>query len=564
MISAYVLSIICLCHPGSDLDVAVGAPFGGEYVKVDPRLKQPITLNVRSTRLGALLDRVSKASNISIRCGERDGAYDVRMSVHCRNIPLLRILDAVWSAVSYRSGRWEVAREGEGPEWSYRFLQPRAARELRTEVRQWVQGRLERNIRVLEQAVDSSPESKAEALKQVFGNDPEQVSPGYWQGRLWPDVRAFKETLSGDERAAVLSGKTLRVGFDRLPTETREHLLSLYWEANRGARRVRNGREVPVEPPAFAEFSVRRYGSTPAVFLFVDGVGAPAGFGGFAFESQFRDYMIELWKLDSDSVADAALHSQITLKPSVATRVVEASEETGSPRIDELARRIEDIHRASQVPIVARLPEDDESVTVQLEPIRDTTLEEYWKQLWRGSTMVKWHTGVQIISTNAWPLEDPPVPDRILRETRQDVRAGRLLSFDRLIDLAAGLTQKQLLRHQKELPVFGAIARYQRLLALFKRYPNIAREAMRKEGAAMTPMVAEPVKEVLPASMADQVSNGRARRLTITILTGQASGRPWREVGFWIWDAQYKRIGGVTFEETAISTNNSGKGGAAN
>src|SRR5438067_6881375 len=71
-----------------------------EMRRDDPRLGQRVTISKRRIYLGDLAEYLTHETDIPIACGQRDGSADLQLAVHCRDLPLADILDAIWSTVS--------------------------------------------------------------------------------------------------------------------------------------------------------------------------------------------------------------------------------------------------------------------------------------------------------------------------------------------------------------------------------------------------------------------------------------------------------------------------------
>src|SRR2546421_12203703 len=81
----------------------------------------------------------------------------------------------------------------------------------------------------------------------------------------------------------------------------------------------------------------------------------------------------------------------------------------GNSLLATLERRLEQISAGAQVPLIARLP-NNQSMLIGMPDPSNQTLKEYWLRLWNADLMHKWHDGVLVMSPITWALEAPPPP----------------------------------------------------------------------------------------------------------------------------------------------------------
>jgi hypothetical protein len=514
--------------------------------KDDPRLNAPLTLQIRSTTVGELLERLAAQTEVPLSAGERDGSADVAVAVFCKETPLYRVLNGLWSLMSYRTGRWAWERSGSKGGYSYRLSQPMAARKLRNTLSGWVQQVFEANAATLLDAVDGSPEQKKEALKRVYGDITPETDSKYYafgQERLWTDVQAFKEALTPEQRTLVLRGEaSFEVPLDKVSPGIRDGILKEWKEATKDTRYEVDGVEKPLPEPTKLHFRRDGYGSTHSLLVGHNKVASssPAEFGGIPLERAYRQKLQALWMLDSDSKEDPSQNVAIS-KPTQSTPT--GPQQTS---LQHLAQRLEEVAVGAGVPLLARYPEDEPLYRLRVpdgEPVH-----EYWKQLWNIALMVKWHDGVQLVSTMAWPMEDLPVPLWLVRQLRKDARPGEFLPFGDITAAADILSGKQLMRLAAEFPVMKHVMAAQGLLALLHRYPQMGDQALTERGLPLTPQVVAALRRLLPSPLSEFLDNGEARYLTVKLVTNDTSGTAVRHVIFQLRNQEGRFLRGLGFQ----------------
>jgi hypothetical protein len=517
----------------------------------DPRLETKITFSSRHITIGELLEQIGRQAGVSLAAGERDGAQDVSVACFCKNVTLARILNALWSCVSYKGARWQWERSGQSGSYSYRLLQPSEARRLRERLQGWMQERFEADAMKLLAAVDGTDEQKKQAIQDIYG-DPEIGLDVHPSEGLWLFVRMVKEGLTSEQLMGVMrQGTAIQVPLSSLSSQSRDYWLGKWREATAGARLYGdNGEERPLPEPQFVRFGKGRYYTTPTLGARFPSVASPGLFGGIPLEWLYRNHLHSLWMLDGDATDDPATARVMTRTPDAPTDPVRP-EIPPPPPIDptkpyvlpklpegpppetanqQLERRMEQIAFGSQAPLIARLSED-EPRTWLAEPW-NSTLRDYWKCLWNRPLMVKWREGVQLVSTEMWPADDPPIPLPFVRALRKDAKPGEFLPFDDLVKAAGMLTANQLVRLKGEFPVMKAVKDAQGIFTLFYRYPDLVKRALSDRGLEITPHVAEALRPLLPSFLMEVIDRGEARFLSVQIVTGGTREAPSREVIF--------------------------------
>lgn len=572
LMSALALLALVARRAGADAfqDESTSAPLPpqnitAQMLQADARLDRVVTLRLRHATIAEALAEISKQSGVRISANERDGAADESVAVFCKDLPAHRILNALWATMSYQDGPWEWRRNGSKGSFVYVLLQPDAARKLRQKLRYEVEHKLEQDAARLMDAVDASDAQKDAVVKDIYG-DPEVGFQKYYtftKERLWADVRSLKEALTPEQRQAVLHGDAQI----RVPLASLSPATQAYYQAERDGvvqRASSRGLRAP-NGPREIWFSRTQYSGTPALVIEVPGTTThyPV-IGGIPVVLSFWAKMKALWKDEGDAKDDPAEARTMTRPPDAQPEPEPAPRPritigpdgqvvgrpqpyTGPTALDRLTMHFEEIADGAQVPLVARLPQDP--TRTGLSDLWGTNLTEYWKQLWNRDLMEKWHDGVQIVSNIGWPLEDPPVPGWFVRRLRKDARPGKLLPFDDEVAAADLLTRDQIGRLEREFPTMKGVAAARGLLAAFRRYPDLVRQAASPQGLPLTQQAVAALRTLLTQQQAAALEGADARFLTISVQEGKIPDVPTRDVMF-----AFRAAGGHVIKAFAFSS----------
>ncbi len=525
--------------------VAAQHEITAEMRKDDPRLDRPITVRLGKTSVGAFLSEVSRQSGVAITASERDGAADESVMVVCQEVPLARMLNALWSCMSYRLGFWECERTGEKGDYRYRFVQSGSAQRLRQRLRDEQQRKLERDAALLVEAAEGTEAQKKAALMAVCG-DPDNYAKNQalTPERFWIDMKSFKEALSPEQRLAVLRGRTIAAPISRLSSESQAYYHKTYLDLAAQYAPPGSGRP-PLVEQKLIYFEPELYHSTKAITIYMPNCTTHMpGIGGAYTVRAWWARMKALWKLDGDA-QDGHDDSVVMTRPDNATpeppppterpnrdipSLMEPDPDTVETGIAALARRLEQVSQGARVPLVARIPEDETQSVPRLSEPWGSALKEYWKQLWNQDLMVKWREGVLIVSTTSWPNEDPPIPNRLLVKLRKDAIPGRILPMDTLITVAEALTKPQLERIEREFPVMKEVAIWRGIFLLFNRFPELAKGTGRKDSIPLTDSLSAAIATYFTEEQVAVLQKSGASRLTITIDESNEPGVAMRQI----------------------------------
>ncbi|MCC6729917.1 MAG: hypothetical protein IT208_11330 [Chthonomonadales bacterium] len=487
----------------------------------DPRLEKPVTLSERLIVVGDALVRLGEQAGVALSAGERDGAADVSLALFRRDQPLARILNGIWSLLSYRGAAWRWERAGGPGRCSYRLTQPRAARELGPSLTAWVQARLEAHAQRLLDAADETETQRAQALRDVYGTDDMLKVAACPTDRFWLGVRAFRDLLTPAEKASLLRRDQLVViPKSRAGPEWCERITSACGDGQNPPNQV-----------AMA-FMRARGVSAPLVVALFPGIYCPQVFGGVPLNEACAREIDALWQLDGDVRGDAAMARPIAARSGDPGPSSTAERDGGQWMLRRLGMALEAIAEGARVPVLARLPEGANARDGHVPDVRGRTLREVERDLWREPWVMKWRDRVLLMSARTWPLNEAPVPQWLVHELRRHARPGEYLPFDDLTTAADLLGEYQLKRLAWEFPVMERVASARHILAPFRRFPALWRRARSAAGLPITPEVAAALRPLMPANVIEVFDRGEPAVLRVGLLGGPKPEEPARRLTF--------------------------------
>lgn len=493
-----------------------------EWVADDERLRVEVSVREARITLGELLVQLSRQADVMLEPGSLDGSEDVAVCVVCNRAPLHRLLNAVWAAVSYRSARWEWRATGRAARARYQLVQPKEARDLRYALRRWVYERRLADATRLIQALDGTPQQRSQALIDLYGEPTARDSGALTPAQFWAGVASFRDALTPQERHDALAcDQAVAAPFERIGGDTREFLITEWRHLTAGSTYQENGIAKQLPEPAIVTFVPAPHPSTRALALGVPGLPGLYLFGGVPLELAFRRYLDDRWILDGDSRTSplgarvvGPFDLQDAPPPPAATARQRTPEAARRSRLQAADRRLLQTAVGSGVAIVARLPE------VEAEPCDDPTgrtLSEFINSFWNKPWMAKWRDGVLVLSDRAWYLEDPPVPQWLVRRIRRDSRPGRFLPLETICLTARTITAVQITALTVEFPELAAVAAGREVLVFFSSGADLARAAQRPGGVRFTPEAGVGVRNLVPGALRRYLDSGEARQMELVV-----------------------------------------------
>ncbi len=431
----------------------------------DVRLEQRITVSAARIQIGDLLERVSKATGVSIRAEEKDGASDPEVSVFLRGLPVADAMDSLWSLVSYKDAEWRWEREGKPGAYTYALTRPLSAQRLGERI--------------------------AARIQQDFEDE--------------ADAYRSAQALSPEQQKAVLRGQqNVTVPLDQLGPHGKA-LVKMVWDE--GAHYKINpvdGSTSPQPDPDRVTFMCPWAEShvAPALFINIPGAGAYAYMGAVPADRAAITYIDDLWLMPGDHKTNTLDDASIPANAKPVDGAV--------PDERSLDGRLRRLSRLTGVSIIARVPDDrsrertswtarEERVLLDilrnmpdlLPPIR-------WK--WRGSTL--------LVANAAWYMESATdVPWPFVRGLlRSQGEHDGFLTLDDLVAAADKLSGRQILKLMGKFPVLGIASANRWLLASIARSSNLRVDLQSKRGSGLANLL--PGGAASGPETADAINHG--------------------------------------------------------
>ena len=110
------------------------------YAIDDPRLLQKVTISSEDITFGEVLAELSDQTHMALGINNDTSGSGVSVLLDFKDRPVIEVLNALWSVVSYKSSEWAWDRTGKGKETHYMLVKTRGASELfaKVEAFAWV------------------------------------------------------------------------------------------------------------------------------------------------------------------------------------------------------------------------------------------------------------------------------------------------------------------------------------------------------------------------------------------------------------------------------------------
>src|SRR5580700_7334496 len=110
--SVMLLSAASCRHAIADPPAITSLMIDSAAAKEDRRLGKPVTLSTPAMPLKAVLSQFAKQTGIPISIDERDPSSGYRVQIECKDTPVWKMLDAIYSVFSITRGEWSWTRIG--------------------------------------------------------------------------------------------------------------------------------------------------------------------------------------------------------------------------------------------------------------------------------------------------------------------------------------------------------------------------------------------------------------------------------------------------------------------
>jgi hypothetical protein len=483
----------------------------------DARLSQKITVVAERVYLGDLVPWLGGVLHVPITLDDRNRAGDPRLTVYAREARAFDVLNAIWSALSYRGAGWHWSVEGKGRSARYRLSRPLRAAKFGASISEWVAREFAHQAEVYLAAASLDAESRRALLTQqapsLYPSDQRDrmLSTGLSGQRKWDGLALFNRVFGPDERSRILSGQSSgKIPLTELGKDAVTFAQSI-WERERVTVSEDGGIPVRRPMPTHIEFSTEAQGplGVPCLMIWMhraDGKSGYAYLGGMPIALKLDRMMSDLWNLDGDLPHDPAADRQIQSDPKGQNRANE---------VPSLLNRLRRLARTAPVNLVAVLPS---SVSVDVPDPVGYRLQDYLALLKdQAGIMSKWRNGVLILAGQSWYRDESVEPPwRVVKRLRemQAAEPHGIVRLDGLAWMARELTPAQLATLATEYTGAAVALALRELLLIEGTSSGFVRALTSPDGVRLTADQCEVLRSCWPQGMA-MLNTERAVRITV-------------------------------------------------
>ncbi len=214
------------------LSAAVDFP---DAAAVDPRLNKPVSIVEHSITLKSLLDEVSRHTGVDISIDPREASSSYQIFIRCDKLPVYKVMDALWSALSVQHREWKWMRTNKSAattsDYAYMLLEPQFARDRTAFHHTIIRELLEKFTQFMQDNAALKPEERIKhksELARILMIDDLSLLAGFYSGEqsewFWSQAAFFTQALSREQQLQVLGGGTADVDLKSLP----ENVYALY------------------------------------------------------------------------------------------------------------------------------------------------------------------------------------------------------------------------------------------------------------------------------------------------------------------------------------------------
>jgi hypothetical protein len=417
-------------------------------VQQDPRLEKPVTLSARSISLKAILDQFASQTGISLAMPERDPSSGYLIQIECNQIPVGKMMNALYGLLSIHNGEWAWIREGKSDTYTYTLRETPGAKNRTDTYNHLVNDLLSNYITVLRHFTSMPMEERKlrrNQLKQALHLDNEEMLASLFDQDFskvfWAQAQFFFSALTSQQQQTVMQGGSVSVSLQSLPTAAYDLFHQDYLFRNEHIQSS-DGTLVPVpEPETIGFHRVDPSSALDQLAPRID-ISEPrwsvSWMGTGHLELGIRDALKQAWMLPGDLATDPA--NQIVVKePSESDALrkekakVKAANEAVNQRLPEgFARRpvepfginfnftLQRLAQGSSIPLLAILPTKNQR---QYPDPVGKPVQSFLDQLEKGrkSFFYKWRDGVLLINNPYWFSEPfAVIPYSLLRQLHAD------------------------------------------------------------------------------------------------------------------------------------------------
>ena len=393
MVVKSFLSVLGVCAMAAYATVGFGQTVDSKMVEEDKALTQKLSLPCGHYAIGEILEMLSRQSSVALESGDpNDAGSGMEVTACLREVPLSNIMNALYALVSYKKHEWKWIRLGKAGSYVYKLYRPIEAQTLSADLKAWSQEGLEKQAKMLIDALQMSPEdlkkaAEKDSLLKILVDSP----------RLQDGIYEFS-TLSPEMQMAVLRGSASpKLQVSQLDARGQEFVHEVWKQANSTSVRP-DGSKSSTPEPTWIQFHVNSGGSpSPSMFIEIENLGGYGYFGGTPLEKDYRKYFNDLWMLPGDDAHVALEERILRFSPATAAKNKSLAMEECLGQLSE----------AVPLSFMARLPEQQ---TDAPRPSADLPLGKILGALqsYRYELPSKWRQGVLLLTDDCLYQNEPP------------------------------------------------------------------------------------------------------------------------------------------------------------
>ncbi len=457
----------------------------------DARLETPVTLHERRIYLGELFAKLRTQTGIELSIDETLSLSGVQVSLHCTRLPVVTLLNSLWSLLSNREAEWTWLRLSEAGKYRYEFTQTAQAREKAARFGGYAQRVFEQYVAVMEEFARMTPKERKRNIsrlsKALFQSDNQVAQSLIGDDSIWKFVQLFAEGVPPDVQRQIFTtrGKA-KIFLTELPGPLQELFHQVYAECHFSYHQ--NGVEVPLPKPTTLHFfssnqNLTRREIVPSIMLDFGPAGSYSSLGNYDVIKGIKAYLKQLWILPGDTpdhpLAQKVVPEEKSVDPASVPLVPFFTDATGRKRHSALPQALDTwlllLARSAAIPMIEILPfqQNDDPGS----PINKTVAEFLSKAAQNDpSPMHKWRDGVLLVNSPAWFLEEEnTVPYRLVKELTK--WRGQLIPLAQLAALMNTLTEAQAQSLADEYPPIAGALQFYPAFRLCAQSPELLTDA---------------------------------------------------------------------------------------
>jgi hypothetical protein len=499
--------------------------------KDDTRLELPVSITRRNTRIGEVVELLSQQTGVPINVHSQDTMSGTPITIHCSKVPLIDVMNALWSITSNKEGRMLWIRSTGEAGYRYEFAESAHVKNRAMQRRAFATQALINHALVMIELAKMTPEqregNKRRITESLFMDD------DYWADALvayegtWDNVRLLDAAMPRQTLIKLMRGEIAPTIEIETLAPSAQPLAKRILTSGKTMTRHNDGPWEEVPPPTSLQFYTAPGAEdvlqmSPAVFLRF-AMGAKSLVGGYALDSGIRTVIRKAWMMPGDS-PESSLSNKI-----VGPEIQEKTPQVGDPvevRGRLVARRppkaielrlIQTAQGAgiSMIAILPRKQDTDPGDPVN-RPVQDI-LEKTGKSSLRP--IYKARDGFLMVCYPSWFLEDDKAIPYSLVKKHLRGKDG-LIPLVNMASLMSAITDAQAKELALDYPAIEAAMELRPLFRLYSKFPQIITSA----GLQLNPRIMEQIMAVPKLAAKPGLVDGTATALRLVQINVEADG----------------------------------------